>query len=139
MARYAIIESGVVKNVIEAEADFATTIGAIPAQNAGIGYTWDGSVFTAPVPPMPTLPEYDAALVAHLDAEAQTHNYADRISAAVRAGYPGPFQAEGIAFAQWMDACNMVGYTMLADFQQGNIPQPTIAEVLAALPAMVWP
>ena len=106
------------------------------------GYEWVELPYMAPVesePPLPTLEDYDRALTAHLDAEAQTHRYEDRISCSVRAGYVGPFQAEGIAFAQWMDACNVVGYTMLADFQAGNIPQPTIAEMLAALPVMVWP
>lgn len=113
--------------------------GLIDGTSAGIGDTWNGTEFIKPPAPLPTLEDYDAALTARLDAEARTHRYADRISCSVRAGYPGPFQAEGIAFAQWMDACNMVGYTMLAEFQAGHIPQPTIAEVLAALPVMVWP
>lgn len=106
------------------------------------GYEWVDLPYQAPapvIPPLPTLEDYDSALTAHLDAEAQTHRYEDRISCSVRAGYVGPFQAEGIAFAQWMDACNATGYSMLAEFQQGLIPQPTIAEMLAALPVMVWP
>jgi len=35
-------------NCIEADADFAKTIGAIPAGSAGIGWLWDGDTFTAP-------------------------------------------------------------------------------------------
>ena len=35
--------------------------------------------------------------------------------------------------------CNAIGYQILADFQNGLIPQPTIDEMLAALPPMVWP
>lgn len=88
---------------------------------------------------MPKLEDYDAALTAHLDSVAQSKRYADRISCSVRAGYPGPFQAEGIAFATWMDTCNQIGYSILADFQSGNIPQPTVQEVIDALPPMVWP
>lgn len=95
--------------------------------------------FPPPPPAMPTLEEYDAALTAHLDSVAQSRRYADRISCAVRAGYPGPFQAEGVAFATWMDNCNAIGYQMLADFQSGLIQQPTVEEVIAALPPMVWP
>jgi len=86
-----------------------------------------------------SLEEYDAALTQHLYATAQERRYSDRISCSVRAGYVGPFQAEGIAFATWMDTCNAIGYTMLSEYQQGLIPQPTIAEMLAALPEMAWP
>lgn len=91
------------------------------------------------VAPLPTLEDYDAALTAHLDSVAQSKRYADRISCSVRAGYPGPFQSEGIAFATWMDTCNQIGYQILADFQAGNIPQPSVEDVIAALPQMVWP
>lgn len=53
MARYAIIQSGVVANIIEAESDFADSIGAIPAGSGNIGDAWDGENFTPPdsVPP----------------------------------------------------------------------------------------
>lgn len=132
------LTNNIVTNVIVVDS-LDVIPGLIDGTSAGIGDTWNGTEFIKPPAPLPTLEDYDAALTARLDAEARTHRYADRISCSVRAGYPGPFQAEGIAFAQWMDACNMVGYTMLAEFQAGHIPQPTIAEVLAALPVMVWP
>lgn len=138
-----IIESGVVVNTIlatvaESQAAFPNAI-CIAGDTGGIGWAWDGATLTPPPAPLLALSDYDAALTAHLDAEAQTRRYADRVSCSVRAGYVGPFQAEGIAFAQWMDACNATGYSMLEDFQSGLIPQPTIAEMIAALPAMVWP
>lgn len=88
---------------------------------------------------MPTLEDYDKALTDHLDAEARTHRYDNRINCALRAGYAGPYHAEGVAFAQWMDSCNAAGYAILEDFQAGRIPQPTVAEVIATLPVMVWP
>ena len=127
-------------DVVPANTSETTTPGEMRANFTG--YEWVDLPYQAPapvIPPLPTLEDYDAALTAHLNAEAQTHRYEDRISCSVRAGYVGPFQAEGIAFAQWMDACNAMGYSMLAEFQQGLIPQPTISEMLAALPAMVWP
>lgn len=139
MARFAIIENGTVINVVEADESFAQSQGWIPAQDAVIGSGYSGGAFTPPVPKMPTLEEYDAALTAHLDSVAKARNWQDRISLMSRAGFPGPWQAEAIAFGQWADGCNVIGYQMLADFQAGNIPQPTIAEVLAALPPMVWP
>ena len=130
--------NGKVINVIEVDS-LGFLPGLIDGEGAAIGDTWDGTEFIKPTPPLPTLEDYDAALTARLDAEARTHRYADRISCSVRAGYPGPFQAEGVAFAQWMDACNAAGYAILEDFQAGRIPQPTVAEVIATLPVMVWP
>lgn len=113
----------------------------LPFEVVGVGVISDAEPCDFPPPPpvMPTLEEYDAALTSHLDSVAQQRRYADRISCAVRAGYPGPFQGEGVAFATWMDNCNAIGYQMLADFQNGLIPQPTVGEVIAALPPMVWP
>ena len=64
----------------------------------------------------------------------------NRITCTLRAGYPGPFQAEGQAFALWMDACNLAAYTLLAEVQAGTRPLPKATQVLIeALPPMVWP
>ena len=48
MSRFAIIESGKVVNIAEAEADFAATQGWIDAGSAGIGWTYANGVFTQP-------------------------------------------------------------------------------------------
>ena len=50
MARFAIIDAGRVTNIIEAEAAFASSIGAIAATSASIGDTWDGAQFISPTP-----------------------------------------------------------------------------------------
>lgn len=50
MANYAIIENGIVTNVIEAEADYAVTLGGIPIADGGIGYSYSNGVYTAPIP-----------------------------------------------------------------------------------------
>ena len=47
---YAIITNGIITNMIEADADYAASIGAVAADGAGIGYSYDGEVFTAPEP-----------------------------------------------------------------------------------------
>lgn len=47
---YAIITNGIVTNMIEADADYAASIGAVEADGAGIGYSYDGEAFTAPEP-----------------------------------------------------------------------------------------
>jgi hypothetical protein len=74
------------------------------------------------------------------DQTAQSRHYDNRVTCALRAGYPGPFHAEGAAFATWMDSCNATAYTMLAQVQAGTMPMPaTVDAALALLPAMVWP
>ena len=52
MARFAIIDAGRVINHAEADSDFATSQGWIPAGDSRIGDSWDGEVFT-PAPPEP--------------------------------------------------------------------------------------
>ena len=73
------------------------------------------------------------------DAAAQSHRYDNRFTCALRAGYPGPFQAEGLAFASWMDTCNAHGYEVMADCLAGARPIPTEEEFLGEMPEMVWP
>ena len=53
--QYALIESGRVVNIIEADAAFIETLPGTwaPAQGAGIGWHYDGEAFTAPVPESP--------------------------------------------------------------------------------------
>jgi hypothetical protein len=55
--RYAIIENGVVVNVVIADAEYAAQQGWITCPDAGPGWTYANGVFTAPVvvePPAPT-------------------------------------------------------------------------------------
>ena len=97
------------------------------------------------VPPAPPSIEeriavFDAALVAHLDATARERRYDNRVTCALRAGYPSPFQAEGIAFASWMDQCNALAYSLLAEVVAGTRQMPESPQALIDLmPAMVWP
>ena len=52
----AIIEDGIVTNVILADEEFAVSIGATPCgENVSIGWSFDGGEFTAP-PPLPPEP-----------------------------------------------------------------------------------
>lgn len=48
--RLALIRDGVVENVIEADADFASSYGALalPSQDAGPGWVFDGERFSPP-------------------------------------------------------------------------------------------
>lgn len=96
--------------------------------------------YVPPTPPAPTLEDFDQALTAHLDAAAQQRRYTDRYTCALRAGYDGPFRAEGQAFASWMDTCNAFAYVLMADVQAGKQPMPASpAAFVEQLPEMVWP
>lgn len=83
---------------------------------------------------------FDTALTAHLDNTAKAKRYDNRITCMVRAGFPGPFHAEGTAFAAWCDTCNILAYQMLQAVQAGTQPMPESPQAfIATLPAMVWP
>jgi hypothetical protein len=88
----------------------------------------------------PKLEDFQRAHDAHLNAAARTRRYDSIHTAALRAAYPGPWQAEGLAFAQWMDACNAAGYQLLAGVEAGTTPAPaTVEDYLATLPELVLP
>lgn len=101
-------------------------------------------VRTTPPEPKPKtndeiISELTQALEAHYDAIAQTKRYDNRFTCALRAGYIGPFQADGVAFAQWMDTCNAYGYQVMSDCLNSLRTIPTSAEFIAELPLIVWP
>lgn len=79
-----------------------------------------------------------AAVQKMLDDEAKKKNYDDIKSAALRAGYLGPFHDEGVAYAAWMDACWAKCYEILAEVKAGRA-EPTIPELLAEMPPLVLP
>ena len=56
MARFAIIDAGRVTNIVEADAAFAASIGAIDATGAKVGDLWDGTQYTTPPPPPAPVP-----------------------------------------------------------------------------------
>ena len=116
----------------------------VNAQSAEKIITADGSgypILTAPPPPTQSqiIAQYESALDTHLDSVAKAYRYDDRKSFALRAAYPGPYQAEGLAFAQWMDDCNVQAYSLLQSVTAGETPKPTIEEMIAALPRFVLP
>jgi len=91
-------------------------------------------------PPVDMVAEITKAMDALFDVTAQSKHYDNRITCTLRAGYSGPFQQEGTAFASWMDAQNAKAYQMLADVQAGTMPMPsTVDAALALLDPMVWP
>lgn len=89
--------------------------------------------------PADIIADYERALDQHLDAAAQSRRYNDRFTFALRAGYPGPYHAEAVVFAAWMDDCNAQAYQLLQDVQAGTATLPTVEAFIAALPVLVLP
>lgn len=83
--------------------------------------------------------KYEAALDAHLDSVAREYRYDNRFTFALRAGYEGPYKVEGVAFAQWMDACNTYAYALLQQVSSGTVDEPTKEEFIDGLPVFVKP
>jgi hypothetical protein len=87
----------------------------------------------------PSEQDYEAAMVALFDRVAETRQYDNRVTCAMRASYPGPYQAEGAAYGAWMDQCYAIGYALQAQAARGEIPPPSIDELLASMPDIAWP
>lgn len=83
--------------------------------------------------------KYQRAHDAHLAAAAMSRRYDSIHTAALRAAFDGPFHAEGVAFASWMDQCNAIGYQIMAEIESGNRVAPAIDEYIAMLPELVFP
>jgi hypothetical protein len=84
------------------------------------------------------LKQFDDALVNLFEEQAKSKRYDSRITFMVRAGFPGPYQAEAIKFATWVDSCNVFAYKYLEDVVSGIKPIPTLDEFLSSLPELIW-
>ena len=95
-------------------------------------------------PPPPTteqiIAQYTAGVQQHLDSFARTRNYDSIMSAATYATSTVPkFKAEGQYAVEARDATWAKCYEVLAEVEAGTRPMPTLDELLAELPALVWP
>lgn len=86
------------------------------------------------------LAQIESSITQMLNEAAHSKGYDSIHTAALRASLPNsPFNAEGIAFGEWMDACFAKAYSMLGEWQAGNMAEPTIEEVLLQMPELVLP
>jgi hypothetical protein len=80
------------------------------------------------------------AIQAYLDTEAQAHFYDGILSLCSYATSTNTkFGPEGQAGVVWRDACWATGYAIMAAVEAQTRTIPTIEELLAEMPAMVWP
>lgn len=90
--------------------------------------------------PQPTQADYRQAIQAHLDAEAQTRSYDSAQSAASYASSTNTvWKAEAEAVIAWRDAVWVYAYAELAKVQAGERERPSVEELIAELPDIVWP
>jgi hypothetical protein len=97
-----------------------------------------------PLPADPLTPEQlfaaiEHAIKQHMDTVAQSKRYDNRDSCRLYAGYPNPYQAEAVAYGQWVAECWRVSNIAQADIIAGLRSIPTPAEAVLELSAMVWP
>jgi len=83
---------------------------------------------------------YTDAVQAHLDNTARERNYDGIMSLCTYAASTNArFAAEGQAGVAWRDAVWAACYAILADWQAGTIPTPTVDSLIAGLPQITWP
>lgn len=87
----------------------------------------------------PTEEDYVVAVTNFMNEKAMERRYDSIYTAALRAGYPGPFHDEGVAYAHWMDVCWASLYTRMSKVLTGQEPYPSVKSLLADLPPLVLP
>ena len=83
---------------------------------------------------------YTNAVQEHLDSVAKDRNYDGILSLCTYATSSNTtFAAEGQAGVAWRDSVWTDCYTILANVESGVRTQPTVEELVAELPTIVWP
>ncbi|MFM9926892.1 hypothetical protein VLK31_28170 [Variovorax sp. H27-G14] len=139
-----LIETGEVMNVA-AFYDLHPGVGFAQPITDEVLADFGAHVYTPPVivPPIVvrplTMADVQKAVQERLDEFARTRNYDSILSACTYVTSAVPkFKAEGEAAIQARDAAWHACYGILTEVQGGARPMPTLDEVLAELPALLW-
>ena len=131
--KYAIIENGIVVNVVLADYPLADNWVEDSSNSAQIGGAYDGGFHVAPKI-LPTVQDYTVAVQDHLDEYAQSKGYDSILSACSYAVEVNQFQAESKQFIIWRSAVWAYCYKVLQDVQNNIRPAPSIDELIAEVP-----
>lgn len=83
---------------------------------------------------------FSSAIQQHVDTAPAERLFRDGVTLASYVASTNPqWAAEAQAFVAWRDAVWAYAYAELEKVQTGQRPQPTVAEIIAELPAIVWP
>lgn len=83
--------------------------------------------------------KYEFEIQAHLDSTARSRGYDSMISACSYASGTHPkFSVEGQDCLAWRSAVWETAFQIMTDVRAGARPLPTLQEVMAELPPMVW-
>lgn len=102
------------------------------------------AIANPPPTPEQIAAQLEAEVDKHADAVAAARNYGragvpSSVACLGYAGYTNPYQAEAVAFGNWMASLWPVCYQIQADVIAGTRATPIEAELIAELPVMVWP
>jgi len=90
--------------------------------------------------PAPSIDDYKNAVQAHIDAVARKKDYENGFALASYVTDPKTEYASAAqTFVNWRSSVWGDAFETLAAVQSGAIPQPTIPELIAMLPAPPWP
>lgn len=86
------------------------------------------------------LEDYEEAVQDYLDKTVQQKGYDNVYTCLSYKGDPDPiFSAEADAVLTWRSQVWRCAQSILNQWQQGQIEQPTISEVISQLPILTWP
>jgi len=101
-------------------------------------HIWQDEWVLVPPTPEQLLKSIEQAIEKHMDEVAQSKRYDNRDSCRLYAGYVNPFQADALAFGQWVAQCWLVSNQAQADIMNGLRTIPTPEEAVAELPNHPW-
>lgn len=79
-------------------------------------------------------------VMSYLDSVARDRSgYTGVESAALRAAWSGAYQAEGVAYGQWLDACRDHCKAVMVAVRARTRAIPTYEDIIAELPALTLP
>lgn len=87
-----------------------------------------------------TVKDYEDAVQKYLDDTVKTKGYDNVYTCLSYKGDPDPiFSAEADAVLNWRSQVWRTAQGILNQWQQGQIEQPTVSEVISQLPTLTWP